>query len=63
VADRAPALTVAALYDGLLSLDAHDDADVVVARAGARVDANELCRVLHSASRHRLAYLVAEQRA
>ena len=62
VADRAPALAVAALYDGLVSLYAHDDADVVVARAAVRVDAPELCRALHSASRHRLAYLLAEQR-
>jgi hypothetical protein len=62
VADSAPARTIAALYDALLSLHAYGDADVVVARAAARADAAELCHALHRASRHRLAYLLAEQR-
>ena len=58
---RPSAYTVALLYDGLLSLGAHSDADVVVARAASRTDCAEVCDVLHRTSQHRLAYLIAEQ--
>jgi len=61
VAESATAYTVALLYDGLLSLGAHSDADVVVARAASRTDCAEVCDVLHRTSQHRLAYLIAEQ--